>query len=181
VAFLEQECMVKNGFFQDMIHSGINPYLTLHLAQVQLRSGDLACLDLVRTVAGLASSTGQWPEAIHPRTMGGCMGDGQHGWAAAEWVLMLRNMFVLEEGQELIIGSGLFPEWLQAGQALRFGPTLTPYGPVSVDIRPESSGVRAHVDVQGQSAPERIEVRIPGCTPAEIQPGETLHLEWRAQ
>jgi hypothetical protein len=181
VAFLEKECMVKNGFFQDMIHSGINPYLTLHLAQVQLRSGDLACLDLVRTVADLASPTGQWPEAIHPRTTGGCMGDGQHGWAAAEWVMMLRNMFVLEEGHELIIGSGLFPEWLQAGQPLRFGPTLTPYGPVSVDIRPETSGVRAQVDVQGQSAPGRIEVRIPGCTPAEIQPGETLHLEWRAQ
>ena len=28
IEFLMQNCMIKGGFFQDMIHSGINPYLT---------------------------------------------------------------------------------------------------------------------------------------------------------
>ena len=60
-----------------------------------------------RSVARLASPTGQWPEAIHPQSGGGCMGDGQHGWAAAEWVMMMRNCFVREEGDRLIIGSGI--------------------------------------------------------------------------
>ena len=56
-------------------------------------------------VADLASPTGQWPEAIHPQTGGGCMGDGHHVWAAAEWVLMLRYCFLREEGDTLVLAS----------------------------------------------------------------------------
>src|SRR5690606_6150598 len=64
-------------------------------------------------VAGLATVTGQWPEAIHPRLRTGCMGDGQHAWAAAEWIMMIRNSFVFEEEFEdkLVVGAGLSPEW----------------------------------------------------------------------
>ncbi|MBP2687710.1 MAG: hypothetical protein H6Q81_2615, partial [Deltaproteobacteria bacterium] len=101
VEFLLSRCMVNGGFYQDIIHSGVNPYLTLHIAQVLLRAGDKRYQGLVRTVARLASPTGQWPEAVHPRTRGGCMGDGHHAWASAEWVLMIRNMFVREEGDRL--------------------------------------------------------------------------------
>jgi hypothetical protein len=75
--FLLTHCLVNGGFFQDMIHSGINAYLTLQLAQVLLRAGDARHADLTQAVANIASSTGQWPEAIHPRTGGGCMGTGQ--------------------------------------------------------------------------------------------------------
>ena len=89
---------------------------------------------MIETVARLASPTGQWPEAIHPHTGGGCMGDGQHGWAAAEWVMMIRNLFVREEGDRLIVGSGLFEEWFESDEDICFGPTLTPWGPVTVRI-----------------------------------------------
>src|SRR5690606_18537012 len=103
--------MVHGGFFQDVIHSGVNAYLTLDIAQTLLRAGDPRFGELVEAVAALASPTGQWPEAIHPRTGGGCMGDGQHGWAAAEWIMMIRNAFVREESDRLIIGSGLLGSW----------------------------------------------------------------------
>ena len=92
-----------------MIHSGMNVYLTLAVAQGLLRAGDTGYRKLLFRAADLASPTGQWPEAIHPQTGGGCMGDGQHGWAAAEWVMMLRNLFVREEGRDLLIGTGLLP------------------------------------------------------------------------
>jgi hypothetical protein len=127
---------VNGGFFQDMIHSGINAYLTLHLAQVLLRAGDARHVDLTQAVADLASSTGQWPEAIHPRTGGGCMGDGQHVWASAEWVLMVRNCFVREEGERMILCSGIPPHWLEAAETIRFGPTSTAFGPITVQVNP---------------------------------------------
>ena len=134
VEYLLKHSSFNGGFFQNMIHSGVNAYLTLHVAQVLLRAGDLRALDLVDTVAGLASPTGQWPEAIHPKSGGGCMGDGQHIWAAADWALMIRNLFVREEGDKLILGSGLFPRWLKQSEPFSFGPTLTPFGPVSVKL-----------------------------------------------
>ena len=82
-----------------------------------LRAGDHRSFDIVRSVAALATPTGQWPEAIHPRTKGGCMGDGQHVWASAEWVMIMRNMFVREEQAEglLILCSGIPQEWLKPG------------------------------------------------------------------
>ncbi|MFP4473942.1 MAG: hypothetical protein ACLFOY_00185 [Desulfatibacillaceae bacterium] len=179
--FLLDHCFYKGAFFQDMTHSGLNAYLTLAVAQTLLRNGDPRSRDLVRTVVGIASPTGQWPEAIHPRTGGGCMGDGQHGWAAAEMVAMVRNMFVREEGQTLILGSGVLPEWIEkTGQKASFGPTPTPYGPVSVSFTAKGDGIEAVVDANWRDAAPRCEFRLPGHK-RRVLPGDgnTLTLEKR--
>ena len=157
----------RGGFFQDVIHSGINAYLTLDLAQTLLRNGDERWRDLVDAVTDLASPTGQWPEAIHPRTLGGCMGDGQHGWAAAEWVMMIRNCFVREESESLIIGSGLFREWFEQDEDLFYGPTLTPWGKISVRIEKPQSAPMVWIEATWHESAERangpfIHIRIPG-------------------
>lgn len=169
VEFLLENCMVDGGFFQDMIHSGINAYLTLHLAQVLLRAGDPRYLELIRSVARLASPTGQWPEAIHPRVGGGCMGDGQHIWAAAEWVLMMRSLFVREEGERLILGSGLPAEWLAAEAPMRLGATPTPYGPISVEVAPAAAGIDVRWDAAWRAAAPVIEVRLAGLAPVVVE------------
>ncbi len=122
-----------------MTHSGINPYLTLHLAQVLLRAGDPRYFGLMTAVAKLASPTGQWPESIHPLTGGGCMGDGQHVWAAAEWVLMIRNCFVREEGDGLILCSGIPQVWLDKKQTISFGPAPTSFGDIQISIKPHGA------------------------------------------
>jgi hypothetical protein len=167
-SYLLDDCFHDGGFFQDMIHSGINPYLTLHVAQVLMRGNDPRAFDLLRAVASLASPTGQWPEAIHPRTRGGCMGDGQHAWAAAEWVLAMRNAFVREEGYGLVIGSGIPDDWLAAGEPLSYGPAPTPFGPLEIEIAPDAKGVRARWTwTEGAPRGRRpdIHVRLAGGPP----------------
>jgi hypothetical protein len=134
LSFLLKNCFHSGAFFQDMIHSGVNVYMTLAIAQSLLRKGDRRFQNLIRAVENLASSTGQWPEAIHPITGGGCMGDGQHGWAAAEWVMMIRNLFVREEGRRLILCSGILSQWLETEIPVSFGPTPTPFGKISIKI-----------------------------------------------
>src|SRR6185436_19157557 len=111
--YLAKCCFLNGGFYQEISHSGVNAYLTLHVAQVMMRAGDMRFLEAARAIAATASTTGQWPEAIHPRTGGGCMGDGQHVWAAAEWIMMVRNCFVLEEASSnrLILGAGIPIAW----------------------------------------------------------------------
>ncbi len=162
VEFLMERCFVKGAFYQDMIHSGLNAYLTLHVAQVLLRAGDPRFLDLVDAVARLASPTGQWPEAIHPATGGGCMGDGHHVWASAEWVLMVRNCFVREEGNRLILCAGIPPRWLEQDKPIRFGPAPTSFGAISISIQPRAEG-SPEVTWDGDwhdQAPE-VEVKLP--------------------
>ncbi len=175
--YLQGHCLHGGGFFQNMIHSGINAYLTLHLAQVRLRAGDAkSAWGLMDAVVRLASPTGQWPEAIHPLTLGGCMGDGQHIWAAAEWLMFVRNLFVREENgasePRLVVGAGVKPEWLNAGEA-GFGPTLTPFGAVSVRLaRAGQESVRVMIEGEWRGAAPRREIRVPGCEAMELAAGD---------
>jgi hypothetical protein len=162
VEYLLQNCLVHGGFFHDMTHSGINPYLTLHIAQVLLRAGDKRYFPLMSEVARLATSTGQWPEAIHPRTGGGCMGDGQHVWAAAEWVLMIRNCFVREEGERLILCSGIPQAWLDKKQPISFGPAPTRFGSISVFIEYTLTGAVVKWQAKWFAGEPAIEIALPG-------------------
>jgi hypothetical protein len=165
--YLRDHSSFKGCFFQHMIHSGINAYLTLHLAQVRLRAGEPeVAWELMDNVAALASPTGQWPEAIHPRSGGGCMGDGEHIWAAAEWALMVRNCFVREETGTLILGSGVRPEWWR-DEGASFGPTLTPFGAVTLQIRPNGEGAHVRIEGQWRGPGPRLEVNLPGFAPQE--------------
>ena len=160
--YLKDHSSFAGGFFQHMIHSGINAYLTLHLAQIRLRAGQVeTAWQLMDCVADLASQTGQWPEAIHPRTRGGCMGDGQHIWAAAEWALMIRNCFIREEEDRLVIASGVRLGWWKNDGA-QFGPTLTPWGKVTVHLAPTPAGPRISVHGEWRGNAPIIEVRLPG-------------------
>ena len=173
VEFMLQECFVNNGFFQDMIHSGVNPYLTLQVAQVLMRAGDPRYFDLLRHVADLASPTGQWPEAIHPHTLGGCMGDGQHAWAAAEWIIMLRNCFVREESDHLVLASGIPRQWLDTQQELSFGPAPTSFGNVLIRIQQKGNRITVAWDATWWRKPAKIEVCLPGLATMRCQANES--------
>lgn len=175
--FLRDHSSFEGGFFQNMIHSGINAYLTLHLAQVRLRAGQPEeTWTLMKRVADLASPTGQWPEAIHPRTHGGCMGDGQHIWAAAEWAQLVRNCFVREEDDRLVIAPGVSPQWWHADGA-SFGPTLTRFGPITVHVAPAASGATVHVEGKWRRGAPSLDVGLPGfaVTAGTAARGDVFH------
>jgi hypothetical protein len=175
---LMRRCFLHGGFFQDVIHSGVNAYLTLDIAQTLLRAGDPRYRDLIEAVARMASPTGQWPEAIHPQSGGGCMGDGQHGWAAAEWAMMIRNMFVREEDDRLIIGSGLFADWLKSDEEVFFGPTPTPWGRVSVRLNPGTLEPTLTLEADWRGTPPRIDIEVPSFRKlADADSSATITLE----
>jgi hypothetical protein len=117
----------------------------------------------------LASPTGQWPEAVHPFTGGGCMGDGQHGWAAAEWVMIIRHLFLREEGEGLIIGSGLFKDWLNQDGELAFGPSPTPFGDLEVRIEKTAEALYLTLNGELKKSPLFMEAKIPGTRPLAIK------------
>jgi hypothetical protein len=93
------------------------------------------------------------------------MGDGQHGWAAAEWVMLLRNAFLREESARLVLGAGIASRWLRTGERVAFGPAPTAFGDVEIALQSTPDGVA--VDWQGEwrSEPQAIELALPGCQP----------------
>lgn len=172
---------VDGAFYQEISHSGINAYLSLHVAQVYLNAGDREAFRRILTaVADLATSTGQWPEAVHPRTRGGCMGDGQHVWAAAEWALAVRNSILREEEGQLIAGSGLPAEWFDAGstEPVELLDAPTDLGTVSLRITAQSDG-RLRVDWKASARPGfAITWRLAGYNESRVTDASgTLTLE----
>ena len=178
VEYLLQECFVQGAFFQEMIHSGMNAYLTLQISQILLNAGDPRYADLLRRIAELASPTGQWPEAIHPGTKGGCMGDGHHAWASAEWILMMRRLFIHERGDTLILGGGIPGEWREGSDTIQFGPTPTSFGRISVRIKPDSGNGEIQWSADWRNAPEQLRIDLPGTESQDISaPAESGTVE----
>jgi hypothetical protein len=163
--FLMRRCFIEDAFFQDMIHSGFNIYLTLQCAQCLLRADDPRYLPMVEKVARLASPTGHWPEAVHPQTLGGCMGDGQHTWAAAEWVMMIHNMFAAEEGDSLILLRGIPAKWLEASAPIALGPVHTRFGVLDILVEPRKDCVEVNWTAWWRRPPAELAIRMPGHEP----------------
>jgi len=105
--YLYQNHFKKGLFFQSIIHTGWNIYLSLQGAKIFLRLNDPRFMEILKSCAQMISPTGCFPEAIHPQTLGGCMGDGDHGWALSEFLAVVCETFIYEENEELILGAGL--------------------------------------------------------------------------
>lgn len=182
VRFIRDHLFHGDGFYQEMIHSGVNTYLTLQMAQCLLMLGDLSAFDLIEYVRELASPTLCWPEAIHPRTRSGCMGDAHHGWTAAEWILLLRSLLLVEKGSELHLTPCVpIPWYTRKGRMLaRRAPTY--FGPVDVEIRTHEQGAALHLDARWSTAPSAIVWTLPldGFRVTEVRPADA-EFELRAR
>lgn len=63
-----------------------------------------------------------------------------HGWGAAEYVSLLRNMLIREQGNGVILMSALSPSWLEPGQTVSVRRGATAFGPVNFVLRTSSGG-----------------------------------------
>jgi hypothetical protein len=139
-------------FFQNIIHSGGNPYITLQIAHSYLYLGKREMFyKILNDVFEYASPTLNYPEAIHPLTGGGVIGDGHHGWAAAEILSAIRDAFVFEknyysiESIELILLSGIPKEWFlkEKELSIKNAPVLS--GIISIVVIYESNQIKVDI------------------------------------
>jgi hypothetical protein len=142
--FLLEEWVRDGLFYQPIIHTGGNAYLTVQLARAFQCQGDRRWLDLLEGILAHASATWTWPEAIHPRTGGGCMGDGEHGWACAEVLCLVRQALVREQaGQVLLLPNAPETWWLTGPLSMTEAPTLA--GSLTFSLTPEGQDAHALV------------------------------------
>jgi hypothetical protein len=120
---IRERLTLGDAFYQGISHTGLGTYLTLQLAFVELADGDPRAWQRLRWLLDAATPTYTWPEAIHPQLPGGCMGDGHHGWMAADILNFVRMLLVREAPDGLVLLSVLPDEWQGQPIALHDAPT----------------------------------------------------------
>lgn len=140
---LYQRYFQDDLFFHPIIHSGFNIYLSLQVAQCALKLGNIELARRIfNRVIEVRSNLFTYPEAIHPLTGGGVMGDGFHGWASAELLLLLREFVISEQKHNDIRIIELFRGLTQNdlfGQPVFFGP---------FPLRGGHIQIRANIDIE---------------------------------
>lgn len=153
---LRDRCFYKQGFFQDMIHSGVNGYLSLHVAQGYAARHDPFAWEIAQYILSLATEAITWPEAININTGGGSMGDGMHGWAAADFLLFVRNTLLNEDENELRITPCVPDSWYEWGRRIEVNDAPTHFGPVSFKTSAGSDKIVLNIDAAWRNRPDKI-------------------------
>ncbi|MEV7891310.1 hypothetical protein ACWD3I_30635 [Streptomyces sp. NPDC002817] len=169
---------VTGGFRHDAAWYAYGPYLTMQLAHAYLLAGDPGRMDELLGwtfdagfphTAGRAAALGAWNEQhAYPVASDFAevpfgrwyMGDIPHGWAAAEYLLLIRDILFFEADEDhdphLYIAPGVRPHWVPGDERVTVdaAPTLfgSPFGyrlahdpgarTVTVDITQAPEGVR---------------------------------------
>ncbi len=108
-------------------------YITVDWAMCYLLRDDLEMFFMLFDgYVAHASPTNGWTEEIFLETRQGT-GDMPHGWAAAQFVHLLRNSLVYEDSDILHLCWGAREDWLNNGIAVRRAPTK--FGTVNFELR----------------------------------------------
>ena len=149
---------IENLFYQNFIHSGLNIYLSLQIAHSFLLSGEREKFwSILQSVNHHASPTYNFPEAIHTQTNGGVMGDGHHGWAAAEILLAYRDAFVFEENiysknnSKIILLQGVPKNWFKENNHFYIRNTNLICGKMSLEIKVQNSEIFLRIDFESNN------------------------------
>jgi hypothetical protein len=105
-----------------------------------------------------------WPEALDPLTRIGA-GDQPHGWAAADFVLLLRNMILAEREKSLWLCQATPRDWLAEGKEIEIKNAPTEFGVVSLHVQSHLAAGRIEYTINRTAArgpcTARLWLRIP--------------------
>ncbi len=160
---VRERFLMGSAFFHGISHTGLGTYLTLQLAFVELAAGDRRALDRLDWLVGAASPTFTWPEAIHPRLGAGCMGDGHHGWATADFLSFVRQLLVTETDEGVAVCTMVPDEWNGRPVAVRQAPTHK--GRLSFQLRWENGRALLTWEVQPHPGVGTVRLTAPGLDP----------------
>ncbi|MHC4471610.1 MAG: hypothetical protein ACYS99_11670, partial [Planctomycetota bacterium] len=180
---------VEGGFRHDSAWHSYGPYLTLQLAHAFLLTGDVARMDQSLRWAVEAGYAKVWRSGPSDRwqVVSGAwneqhcypiakdfeevpdrwwyMGDIPHGWACAEFMLLLRDILFFEasedENPHVYLAPGVMPHWLGSGESVgvRDAPTIFG-GPFGYELTHDGAERELRLRIT-QAAPAGVEYVLP--------------------
>ena len=109
-----------------------------------------------------APGTWAWAEAVKPESKRFSGGDMPHSWAAAEYILYLRDALVREDGDRLILADAVPAPWLQDGQRVEIHNAPTYFGTAGYSLVSHASAGYWELTIdEGTKAPGGYVLRGP--------------------
>ena len=124
---------VRGAVWHEVGHAGLSPRLTAWLGVARALAGRTDSAEQVAWLLEVGAPTWTWPELVHPRSGGGCAGEGHHAAATAAVLQMARRLLVAEEGSALVVLSAVPDAWL--GQPIEVHGAPTARGLLSFALR----------------------------------------------
>ena len=123
--------------------AALHDYLGFRVFETELLRGQQ--LDVVHglysELAHTTSTNGGWEVGILPHGARVLNDDvAPHGWFAAEYVALLRNMLVRENGPELVLMGAVSPSWLRPGRTIAVANADTSLGRVGYTLHGTAGG-----------------------------------------
>jgi hypothetical protein len=142
----------------------LHHYMTIPNCETELVRGEQQQVieDLYALLLHTASTHTGFEYCIRPwgtRDFG--MNLAPHGWFAAKYRVLLRNMFVREDGKTLHLFSAVSPEWIKPGDSLSVRRAPTEFGPVSVSMRCTEQGATVNFAWSFHTHPAKVLFHIP--------------------
>ena len=142
----------------------LHHYLTMKNTETELIRGDqrMAIEELYALLLHTSSTHAGFEYSIRP--WGDRDSDGNlppHGWFAAKFRAVVRNMFVREQGTDLHLISALSPEWVKDGEEVRVERAPTEFGQLNFTLRFASGGATLSLNTHFVQPPRRIMLHLP--------------------
>lgn len=173
--FILDEYYYKGGVFSPLDFQGIDLALSARMGQVLIREG----FDYTQTLKLLiAAAGGTWslPDRIHPLTMNGIGENGHDPEVLYQLLLLIRNMFALEEGDCLELLPGLFDSSFWERPQLKINRLNTYFGEISYNCHNIGDRILIEFWPQYRVKPAKIHINLhPGLRPVYAD-GRLKHL-----
>lgn len=150
-----EESTYNGGMISPMEFQGVDLELTARLGAVLLREEreyEVVFKFLMETI----SSTGNWPDRVHPVFSGGIGVTGHSLEVGCQFLLMLRNIMAMEEGEVLYLLPGIITSklWTELNIELNHFPTT--FGNISLKCQNIGKIVQINFEAFFRKKPRRI-------------------------
>lgn len=105
-------------------------------------------------------------------------GDMPHVSASAEFIRLTGHLLAFDRGNELHLFEGLPPQWLKPGMTTRLNGLVTPFGPLTLEVKVSPDGNKANLKIAALRDPacRKIVVHLNGGT-QDLAPGQSHEIE----
>jgi hypothetical protein len=99
-----------------------------------------------------------------------------HLWAAADLLLIVRDLLVFEDGRNLVLLPAAPDDWFEWGSRIEVRDAPTHFGPLSYRVEARESEIVVDLAAAWRRAPLKIELNLPFPIETAVVDGRALNV-----